>query len=135
MPDVMPQTWFISRRVGLPLAAAATALDELLEDRRRDWASGSVSLTDRLEVWPAAALPGATRRLDARLRLGGLARPFRVELELAGWSRAESEVAIRPSRRPTSAGAERYCAGACGALDTLTNTLPSYAPAPPMAAR
>jgi hypothetical protein len=66
MPDVMPSTWFISRRVGLPFAAAATALDELVEHRRRDRTSASVPLTDGLDVWPAVALPGSARCLDAR---------------------------------------------------------------------
>ena len=128
MSDVMAQTWFVSRRVALPLAAAATALDELVEKRGRDRSSGSVALTDGLEVWPAATLPGEARRLDARLRLGGLGRPLRVELELSPWSRAESEVAIRPTRRPRPA--ERYWAGAADALDALRATLPSLAPAP-----
>src|ERR1700724_3646145 len=116
MPDVMPSTWFVSRRVRLPLAAAATALDELVEQRRRDTTSGSIPLTSGLEVWPAVALSGQARCLGARLRLGGLTRPLRVELELGPWSRTESEVGIRPARRPRPAGAERYWAGASAAL-------------------
>lgn len=131
MPDVMPSSWFISRRVELPLATAATALDELVEHRRHDGVSDSVPLTDGLDVWPAVALPGTARCLDARLRLGGLARPLRVELELSPWSRAESEVGIRPTRRPRPGGAERYLAGASDALDALSTTLPSFASAPP----
>jgi hypothetical protein len=131
MPDVMPSSWFISRRVELPLATAATALDELVEHRRRDGVSDSVPLTDGLDVWPAVALPGTARCLDARLRLGGLARPLRVELELSPWSRAESEVGIRPPRRRCPGGAERYWAGASDALDALSTTLPSFASAPP----
>jgi hypothetical protein len=131
MSDVMPSTWFVSRRVGLPLAAAAAALDELVEHRRGDRAPGSVPLTDGLEVWPAIALPGGARCLEARLRLGGLARPLRVELELGPWSRAESEVGIRPTRRPRPAGAERYWAAAGDALCVLRTTLPALAPAPP----
>jgi len=126
----MPSSWFISRRVELPLATAATALDELVEHRRHDGVSDSVPLTDGLDVWPAVALPGTARCLDARLRLGGLARPLRVELELSPWSRAESEVGIRPTRRPRPGGAERYWAGASDALDALSTTLPSFASAP-----
>ena len=133
MPDVMAATWFTSRRVPLPLAAAATALDELVEHRRRDPTSGAVSLTDGLEVWPADARPhaarrGDARRLVARLRVSRLARPSRVELELGPWSRAESEVGIRPIRRPPRA--ERYWAAASDAVDALRSTLPAFAPAP-----
>jgi hypothetical protein len=58
MPDVMPSSWFISRRVELPFATAATALDKLVEHRRRDGANDSVPLTEDLDVWPAVALPG-----------------------------------------------------------------------------
>lgn len=127
MLDVMPSTLFISRRVGLPLAAAATAFDELVKQRRRDRASASIPLTDGLEIWAAVAVPGPARRLDARLRIGGLARPLRVELELGPWSRVESEVGIRPMRRLRPAGAERYWAGASVALDTLRTALPPLA--------
>jgi hypothetical protein len=135
MPDVMPSSWFISRRVGLPLATAATALDELVEDRRRDGTNNSVPLTEGLDVWPGVALPGTARCLVARLRLGGLARPLRVELELGPWSRAESEVGIRPTRRLRPGGAERYWAGARDALEALQATLPAFASAPPVLAR
>jgi hypothetical protein len=131
MPDVMPSSWFISRRVELPLATAATALDKFVEHRRRDGANDSVPLTEDLDVWPAVALPGTARCLDARLRVGGLARPLRVELELGPWSRAESEVGIRPTRRLRPGGAERYWAGARDALEALRTTLPSFASAPP----
>ena len=99
MPDVMPSSWFISRRVELPLPTAATALDQLMELRRREGPNEPVPLTEDLDVRPALALPGTARCLEARLRLGGLARPLRVELELSPWSRAESEVGIRPTRR------------------------------------
>jgi len=137
MPDVMPSTtWFISRRVGLPLATAVTALDELVEHRRRDLRGAAVPLSDALDVWPAVALPGTARCLDARLRLGGLARPLRVEIELSPWSRAESEIGIRPTRRPRPRDAERYWAGASDALAALRATLPSFASAPsPVLAR
>jgi hypothetical protein len=136
MPDVLPSSWFISRRVGLPLATAATALDELVEHLRRDRVNDSVPLTEGLDVWPGVALPGTARCLDARLRLGGLARPLRVELELGPWSRAESEVGIRPTRRLRPRGAERYWAGAREALEVLRTTLPSFASAPsPVLAR
>jgi hypothetical protein len=133
MPDVMPSSWFISRRVELPLATAATALDGLVEHRRRPGTSDSVPLTETLDVRPGFALPGTARCLDARLRLGGLARPLRVELELGPWSHAECEVGIRPTRRPRPGGADRYWAGARDALEALRTTLPSFASAAPPA--
>ncbi len=126
MPDVMTPTWFVSRRVRLPLAAAATALDELVDQRRRDGSTGPVALTEGLKVWPADTLPGDARRLDARLRVGALGRPLRVEFELGAWSRVESQVAIRPTRRPRPAA--RYWEEAADALDALRATLPSLAP-------
>jgi hypothetical protein len=130
MQDEQPVTWFMSRRVPLPLEAAAVALDELVEHRRRDAPPAAVALTDELEVWPVTPLPGGPRRLGARLRVSGLARTLPVELELAPWSRLESEVGLRPTRRVGPARAERYWSGGADALDAVRRALPWFVPAP-----
>jgi hypothetical protein len=117
----LPTSWYVSRRVELPFAQAAAALDELVDQRRRD---GRVPthLTPTLIAEPAAPRLGSSRELHGRLRLPRSVPPVRVELELVAWSASQSELGIRPVRTPV-ARATRYWKTAAATLDRLRGEL------------
>jgi len=124
--------WYVSRRVDLPLADAAAALDELV-GQRRPAGRDPAQLTRALLAHGSAPGFGSARTLHGRLRLprGGVA--VRVELELAAWSATRSELGLRP-RRPPAARATRYWATAAGTLEDLRGDLVAVAATPPTAA-
>jgi hypothetical protein len=115
-------TWYVSRRVDLPLRDASQALDELVETAATD-ARAAVRLPGALAVRPIAALPGVDRRLRGSLAIGGLGGPVPVELELAAWSRDESEVALRPAVRRPIFRSEHYFTAAVEGLRSLDDAL------------
>ena len=110
-----PTTWYLSRRIQLPLEAATTALDLLTGQLSPGRALGSLRLREALDAAP----PGVSRRLPGRLFLAGLGRPVRVELELTPWSHHESELALRPMKRVPSRRATRYSSTAVTTLDAV----------------
>jgi hypothetical protein len=114
-------TWHVSRRVNLPVADAATVLDHLIErgDGRIDCQANAIALSTVLVGLASGVTSAPVRRLHGVLRVGGIV-PMRVEVELAAWSRAESELGVRPMGRPPRAGrAERYFEGATALLTEL----------------
>lgn len=115
----VPTTWYVSRRLELPLAAATTALDRLTEHLSAGRVLGSLRLRDTTAFAP----PGVSRRLFGRLLLAGLGRPVRVELELTPWSREESELGLRPFKSVSSLRAERYTSTAVETLDEVRGEL------------
>ncbi len=122
-PIVTP--WYVSRLVDLSCAHAAAALDELVDQRRRD---GRVllQLTSTLVAQPTSACLGTARRLHGRLRLPRSRPSVRVELELVPWSSSHSELALRPVRPPV-ARATRYWATAASTLERLRGELVAVA--------
>lgn len=121
--DHLPPTWYVSRRVQLPLGAAVAALDRLVEERQGAFEDRPARLTDALVATPSASVLGSPHRLEGHLQLGRLARPVRVELELAPWSRAESELGLRPVRPVPGTRAEHYWGRARTTLDRLSAEL------------
>lgn len=122
MHDQGITTWHVARRVPLPVADAATLLDHLVErgDGRIECRANGIRLSTALVGLSPGVTSRPVRRLHGALRVGGL-MCMRVEVELAAWSRAESELGIRPVGRPPRAGrAERYFERASALLTELT---------------
>jgi len=134
MDQPEPTTWYVSRRVALPLGHAAAALDDLVDQRCRGAdPSSSIDLTATLRAEPTWSLPGTARLLRGRLRLPRSRRAVRVELELAPWSASRSELGLRPAR-PPAGRADQYWETAAATLDQLADDLltlggPAVAPA------
>src|ERR1039457_5504492 len=95
MEGLVPTTsWYVSRRVELPLSLAADAFDRVvghLHDR-----STFGPFPDTFVAAPALSLPGAGRQLHGRLRTARLRRALPVEVELTPWSHTQSELGVRP---------------------------------------
>jgi hypothetical protein len=115
-----PITWYVSRRVDLPLRVATAAFDQLVVSSSRP---GPVRLARPLTVDPTTARPGIERRLRGRLSPSGLGGPVPIELELVPWSDRCVELGLRPARRPPRARAGRYFDAVAGALEELTDAL------------
>lgn len=109
-------TWYVSRRVDLPLRAATAAFDELVESGS---GPGPARLACALTVDPTSARSGIERRLHGRLWPAGLGGPVPIELEVVPWSDRCVELGLRPARRPPRLRATRYFAAAVGALEEL----------------
>jgi len=121
MDDRPITTWHLTRRVHLPVAEAATVLDHLVErgDGCIECRANAIALNTALVGLASGMSSSPVRRLFGGLRVGGLV-PMRVEVELAAWSRAESELGIRPIGRPPRAHrAERYFERATALLTEL----------------
>jgi hypothetical protein len=123
-------SWYVSRRVGLPLDVAAATLDHLFDepDRRANLdrtrpclAPATVSVTP---------LPGSARRLFGALRVDPWPAPIRVELELEPWSSSQSSLGLRPRGRPPRWRAPQYWASAVSTLERLDAQLVAAAPRP-----
>ncbi len=117
MSDTFHETWYVARRVRLPIETAAVALDALVGPH--DVAGDAARA---LSLRPIASRPDAlvVRQLEGSLSLSGIGPAVPVEIELSAWSRAESELGIRPTRlRPPRLRAERYFTAALGALAGL----------------
>jgi hypothetical protein len=129
-------TWYVSRRLALPLPHAASALDAVACSPHAGRDDEACRLAGALTVVPTTPIPGVARRLRGRLGLPGLARAMPVELELAGWSHAESELGLRPLRRPGATRADRYFDAATGSVDHVARVLlASAAVTPPKVLR
>jgi hypothetical protein len=115
-----PITWYVSRRVDVPLRAATAAFDDLVEPVS---GPGPARLAGALTVDPTTARPGIERRLHGRLSPAGLGGPVRIELELVPWSDRCVELGLRPARRPPRYRAARYFSAAVGALEELRRAL------------
>jgi hypothetical protein len=127
MEDLVPTTcWYVSRRVELPLTLAVDAFDRVVRDTHEGSAFGS--LPDGLVAAPALALPGAGRQLHGRLRTARLSRALPVELELTPWSHTQSELGLRPRRRPVGTRADGYWHWAALTLEHLHSRLLAAAP-------
>lgn len=121
MNDHMITTWHVARRVHLPIADATSVFDHLVGrsgGRIECRANGIV-----LSTVPIGLAQGVSsqpvRRLRGALRVGAFTS-IRVEVELAAWSRAESELGLRPVGRPPRAGTvERYYAQVTSLLAEL----------------
>ena len=116
-------TWYVSRRLPLPLEPAAGALDAVARSPRLGRGDERCRLASALTVVPTTPIPGVARRLRGRLGLPGLARAVPVELELAGWSPAESELGLRPLRRPGATRADHYFVAATGSVEHVAGML------------
>ena len=127
MEDLVPTTsWYISRRVELPLSLAADAFDRVVG--QPDEAAELGALPDAFVASPAVSLPGAGRQLHGRLRTARLRRAVPVELELIPWSRTQSELGLRPRRRPVGSSADGYWHWAPLTLERLHSRLLSATP-------
>jgi hypothetical protein len=127
MEDLVPTTsWYVSRRVELPLSLAADAFDRVVGHAHEAATLGA--LPDAFVAAPARSLPGAGRQLHGRLRTAGLRRALPVELELTPWSHTESELGLRPGRRPAGSSADGYWHWATLTLERLHSGLLSAAP-------
>ena len=111
MDDRTITTWHLTRRVHLPVAEAATVLDHLVErgDGCIECRANAIALNTALVGLASGVSSSPVRRLFGGLRVGWLV-PMRVEVELAAWSRAESELGIRP---PAACASRRVLLRAC----------------------
>ena len=117
-------TWYVSRRVDLPLRDASDALDELVARAAPGGPEqADARLPGALAVRPIATLPGIDRRLRGSLPVGGLGGPVRIELELVAWSHEQSEISLRPAARRPTWRTDRYFNAAVGALQSLDGAL------------
>jgi len=128
MDELTVDTWYVSRRVGLPLDVAATTLDRVLDEPARTanvprtppgLAPATVSVTP---------LPGSARRLFGALRVDPWPAPIRVELELEPWSSSQSSLGLRPRGRLPRWRAPQYWASAVSTLERLDAQLVAAAP-------
>lgn len=124
--DVPTTPWYVSRRVELPLRLAVDAFDRIVRDDPDGSALGE--LPDAFVATPAVSLPGAGRQLHGRLRTTRLGRGLPVELELTPWSRTQSELGLRPRRRPAGPGVDGYWRVASTTLERLRARLLAVAP-------
>ncbi len=110
-------TWYVSRRLNVPLDEAGPVFDAVVgeEPGRRRW--GSLVLPDR-SVQRIGPQRSSDRRIDGRLHLP-LRRPAHVELELVPWSADTSEIGLRPVGVPRAARGPTYFAAAFESLDAL----------------
>ena len=128
MDELTVCTWYVSRRVRLPLDVAAATLDRVL-DR-----PGPVAHDDTTRFGMTSAtvavtpLPGTARRRHGSLRVDHWPAPIAVELELEPWSASHSALGLRPRRRPPRRRAHRYWASAARALERLDAQLVAAAP-------
>jgi hypothetical protein len=128
MDEVTVYTWYVSRRVALPLDVAAATLDRVL-DRPAPPADGDPSALGLTSATIAVTpLPGTIRRRHGALRVDPWPTPIPVELELEPWSSSQSSLGLRPRRRPPRWRAGRYWASAVSALERLDAELIAAAP-------
>jgi len=110
-------SWCASRRCRGSLPEVA----EYLTGRFGDDAT-VITEPGRLTVVPgtngAVATVGPVRVHRARLSFGALRPSARVTIEVEPWSRAESELLLRPTRRPPL-GEDAYFAAALAVLEAL----------------
>jgi hypothetical protein len=103
-------TWYVERRVAASEHDVTGALGEALRADAVDAETHAPIHTIR------HGRPGAARGFTSRLRLGRLARPIAIEVEVEPWSRGESVLGVRPERRPAERVAKRYFAAATALL-------------------
>src|ERR1019366_2480027 len=127
MQDLGPTpSWYVSRRVELPLSLATDAFDRVVGDTHEGSALGA--LPDAFVAAPAVSLSGAGRQLQGRLRTARLRRALPAELELTPWSHTQSELGLRPRRPPVGSRADEYWHWAGLTLERLHARLLSAAP-------
>ena len=128
MDELTVCTWYVSRRVKLPLDVAATTLDRVI-GRRRPWADDDATRLGLTSATvPVPPLPGTARRRHGALRMDPWPAPIAVELELEPWSSSHSTIGLRPRRRPPRWRAHRYWASAASTLERLDAELIAAAP-------
>jgi len=127
MPTATYETnWYTSRRLPAPAGRTAAALDQLSrdDDRRIELDHDGIRLSAVTIPVAVGRGDGPVRRLRGLLRPRGFGGPFAVELEVTGWSRRESEVAIRPAgTRPPWSRADRYFDTVHELIDELRDRL------------
>jgi hypothetical protein len=110
-------SWCASRRCRGSVADVAT----YLADRFADDAT-VVTESGRLTVVPRTPgdlmIVGPVRSHRAKVKVGSWPIPTRVTIEIESWSRAESELLVRPTRRPPRVE-NAYFAAVLGALEVL----------------
>ena len=131
MNEPNPITWYVSRRVELPLDVATTALDRFLAEHGRQSDRPTVRLGAAAATMAITPVPGPTRRRHASLRLDRWSPPVAVELELEPWSSRRSALGIRPRRRPPTRRARQYWSTAAAVLEWLGAELVAVAPVVP----
>ena len=110
-------SWCASRRCrGSVADVAAHLADRFADDPTVITAAG------RLTVIPDATrgvvTVGPVRSRRARVAFGSWRFPARVTIEIEPWSRTESELLVRPTRRPPR-GEDAYFAAVLDALEVL----------------
>jgi hypothetical protein len=114
-------SWCASRRCG----GSVTEIAEYLTGRFADDAT-VVTEPGRLVVVPpttgAVVTVGPVRVHRARLSFGVLRPSARVTIEVDPWSRTESELLLRPTRRPPL-GEDAYFAAALAVLEALATEI------------
>jgi hypothetical protein len=110
-------SWCVSRRC----LGSVAEIAEYLTGRFRSDAT-VITEPGRLTVVPgiigAVVTVGPVRVHRARLRFGILRPPARVTIEVEPWSGTESELLLRPTRRPPR-GEDAYFAAALAVLEAL----------------
>jgi hypothetical protein len=106
-------TWYVERRVEAPEQDVSGALGEALR-------ADDVRTETRVPIDSVRhGRPGQARGFSSRLRVGKLARPIAIEVEVEPWSRDVSVLGIRPERRPAERVADRYFAAAALLLEDV----------------
>jgi hypothetical protein len=111
-------SWYVARRVGVPVDIAGPVLDGLADDGLRlrgTWGELAVAAAPVGLIRSRAA---PHRRMCGRLHLPRR-RAARVELELTPWSRDACELGLRPASLPRGTRGEAYLGAASAALDAL----------------
>ncbi|HEV3450625.1 MAG TPA: hypothetical protein VG869_05410 [Acidimicrobiia bacterium] len=128
MDELSPITWYVSRRVELPVEVAAPALDRIFDTHDREADRPSAPLGVGAATVATTPSLGPTRRCNGSLRLDRWSLPVAVELELEPWSSLQSAIGIRPRRRPPTRRARRYWSRASTILEWLDSELLAVAP-------
>ena len=96
--------WYVGRRIAASPAEALQALGDALRADPLMLSMGPDLAVDGVRH----RRPGEARGFTGRLRLGPLLGTTRIEVEVEAWSRAESVLSLRPTRRAPRHRADRY---------------------------
>jgi|GEM_PF-3640707 len=118
MEEFPTLSWYVARRLDVPLALAASALDRIAGDELRVGGPWGELTATAVPVDLIRSRAARHRRLRGRLRIP-LRRAVRVDLELTPWSSSACELGLRPDSSPHGARADAYFATAGIALEQL----------------